>query len=113
MAAVTFDSSRFGTIEIDEGDVIEFFINFARRIDAEVCTEGIETAGELAALSMLGVKLGQGYLLGRPGAPWAPIAAPAVSAIAQLQSSGVLRAAAVAQNVSPVNRRLARTAARR
>jgi diguanylate cyclase (GGDEF)-like protein len=112
---IKLDRSLVQSVDTDSARsaLIEFFVVFARRIQADVCCEGIETPGELAALAALGVKLGQGYLLGRPSAPWAPIAPPAVSAIAQLQSSGVLRAAAVSQNASPVNRRLARTGARR
>ena len=37
------------------------------RIDAWVFAEGIERVGELEELGRLGVPLGQGYLLGRPG----------------------------------------------
>ena len=42
---------------------------FARGIDAWLVAEGIETERERAALLDLGILLGQGYLLGRPG-PW-------------------------------------------
>jgi EAL domain-containing protein (putative c-di-GMP-specific phosphodiesterase class I)/CheY-like chemotaxis protein len=41
-------------------------ISFSSDIGATIVAEGIETASELAALRELGVKLGQGYLLGRP-----------------------------------------------
>jgi EAL domain-containing protein (putative c-di-GMP-specific phosphodiesterase class I) len=40
---------------------------FADEIGARIIAEGIETAGELAALRSLGVTHGQGYLLARPG----------------------------------------------
>ena len=40
---------------------------FAEEIGARIIAEGIETAGELAALRSLGVTHGQGYLLARPG----------------------------------------------
>jgi EAL domain-containing protein (putative c-di-GMP-specific phosphodiesterase class I) len=33
----------------------------------DVIAEGIETEQEHAALQLLGVRLGQGYFLGRPG----------------------------------------------
>ena len=41
--------------------------SFALEIGAAVIAEGIETREQLALLSALGVSLGQGYLLGRPG----------------------------------------------
>lgn len=40
---------------------------FAKLTGARVVAEGIETAGERASATRLGVHLGQGYLLGRPG----------------------------------------------
>jgi EAL domain-containing protein (putative c-di-GMP-specific phosphodiesterase class I) len=42
-------------------------VAFAREIDAVITAEGVETASELAALRDLGVTLGQGFYLGRPG----------------------------------------------
>jgi EAL domain-containing protein (putative c-di-GMP-specific phosphodiesterase class I) len=47
---------------------------FAGRIDAWLLAEGIETAGELAALARIGVPLAQGWLLGRPEPAFAPLA---------------------------------------
>jgi EAL domain-containing protein (putative c-di-GMP-specific phosphodiesterase class I) len=41
-------------------------VDFAARIGAELVAEGIEDARELAALQELGVRLGQGFHLGRP-----------------------------------------------
>lgn len=41
-------------------------VDFASQIGTAVVAEGIETAGELKALTELGVDAGQGYLLGRP-----------------------------------------------
>jgi EAL domain-containing protein (putative c-di-GMP-specific phosphodiesterase class I) len=40
---------------------------FAERTDCRLLAEGIETEAELATLAALGVPLGQGFLLGRPG----------------------------------------------
>lgn len=51
----------------------ELLGEFAGRIDAWLLAEGIETWGELEAFLRLGVPLGQGYLLGRPGPPWAEL----------------------------------------
>ena len=50
-------------------------ISFAEDIDATIVAEGIETRGEIDALSDLGVRYGQGYLLGRP----APLPMPEVA----------------------------------
>lgn len=52
---------------------------FARDLGAEVVAEGIETAGELTTLTELGVDLGQGYRLGRPGSVEAAVALPRLS----------------------------------
>jgi len=41
--------------------------HFARNSDCEMIAEGIETEGELNELIRLGIKLGQGYLFGKPG----------------------------------------------
>ncbi len=46
--------------------LVEAFVSFARRIDARLVAEGIETRAELGMLRSLGVAYGQGYLLGRP-----------------------------------------------
>jgi predicted signal transduction protein with EAL and GGDEF domain len=45
---------------------VEAFVSFGRRIGAHLLAEGIERRADLAALTELGVELGQGYLLGRP-----------------------------------------------
>jgi EAL domain-containing protein (putative c-di-GMP-specific phosphodiesterase class I) len=41
-------------------------VHFAREAGFALIAEGIETSGDLATLRMLGVDMGQGYLLGRP-----------------------------------------------
>ena len=46
--------------------MIEAFIEFARKINAEVIAEGIETKEELDTLIKLGIDYGQGYYLKRP-----------------------------------------------
>ena len=40
---------------------------------ADLIAEGIETEAELAALRTVGVRYGQGYLLGRPRASVSPV----------------------------------------
>jgi EAL domain-containing protein (putative c-di-GMP-specific phosphodiesterase class I) len=49
----------------------ELLGEFAGRIDAWLLAEGVEKWSELEAFLRLGVPLAQGYLLGRPGPPWA------------------------------------------
>lgn len=46
---------------------------FADRIDCWLLAEGIERLEELETVAALGVPLAQGYLLGRPGPPWASL----------------------------------------
>jgi EAL domain-containing protein (putative c-di-GMP-specific phosphodiesterase class I) len=41
-------------------------INLAHRFDASACAEGVETGGDLAALTAMGCDLAQGYLIGKP-----------------------------------------------
>ena len=43
-------------------------VQFSQSVGSQVLAEGVETSGELSALRDLGVKLAQGYLLGRPQA---------------------------------------------
>jgi len=87
--------------------LIEFFVLFARRVGAAVCTEGIETFEELTTLIDLGVGYGQGYLLGRPAEPWAELPE-------DLQKKLALGALRTHQDVEPpspqgpMNRRLNR-----
>jgi diguanylate cyclase (GGDEF)-like protein len=99
---VNFDSAKSA--------LIEFFVMFARRVGAGVCTEGIETLEELQALVQLGVGFGQGYLLGRPTEPWAEVS----ETVARALSLGTLRGWGAGENAradvasGPVNRRLGR-----
>ena len=39
---------------------------YTRETSAQIIAEGIETQAELQTLKLLGVRRGQGYLLGRP-----------------------------------------------
>jgi EAL domain-containing protein (putative c-di-GMP-specific phosphodiesterase class I) len=56
---------------IDTDDVksalVEAFCRFGERARLRILAEGIETPGELHVLRALGVRIGQGYHLGRPG----------------------------------------------
>jgi EAL domain-containing protein (putative c-di-GMP-specific phosphodiesterase class I) len=109
---IKLDRSLVAEVDKDaaRAALIEFFVVFARRIGAAVCCEGIETAPELAALAALDVRLGQGYLLGRPAPPWgepAPEATKAMGALRAVGAGGYGDASA-----KPINRRLGRAARR-
>jgi diguanylate cyclase (GGDEF)-like protein len=78
--------------------LVEFFVMFARRVGAAVCTEGIETLDELRTLINLGVTYGQGYLLGRPGEPWVQVSPELTRALA----TGALRSHAPSNSRMPV-----------
>lgn len=52
------------------GAVVETMATFTRRLDAWLVAEGVEREADLDALLRLGVRLAQGYLLGRPGLGW-------------------------------------------
>ena len=51
--------------------LVEVLGTFTDRIDCWLLAEGVERPEELEVLTTLGVPLGQGYLLARPGPPWA------------------------------------------
>ena len=59
------------TREVDTGPLhralTTALVTFAREIGAEIIAEGIESQAQLDTLLLLGVTLGQGYHLGRPG----------------------------------------------
>jgi diguanylate cyclase (GGDEF)-like protein len=68
--------------------LVSSFVRYARDIDATVCAEGIETAEELARLADLDVAFGQGFLIGRPSAPWiAASPEPAAACQASFQAA--------------------------
>jgi EAL domain-containing protein (putative c-di-GMP-specific phosphodiesterase class I) len=74
---------------------------FAGRIGARLLAEGVETAGELAALARLGVPLAQGWLLGRPAPGFAPLA-PGVAALVRTHVARARVVGGVAALVRPV-----------
>jgi EAL domain-containing protein (putative c-di-GMP-specific phosphodiesterase class I) len=49
--------------------LVSGLVYFGAETGCDLIAEGIETDEELAALRELGIQLGQGYLLARPGAP--------------------------------------------
>jgi diguanylate cyclase (GGDEF)-like protein len=86
---IKLDRSLIEGIHTDKAKsaLVEFFVMFARRVGAAVCSEGVETVDELRTLVNLGVNYGQGYLLGRPAEPWKPVS----EEIARALATGALR----------------------
>ncbi|HET7678063.1 MAG TPA: EAL domain-containing protein [Candidatus Limnocylindrales bacterium] len=56
--------------------LVEAFVGFSHRIGAQLAAEGIERTADLETLKVLGVQLGQGYLLGRPASEPLPARRP-------------------------------------
>jgi diguanylate cyclase (GGDEF)-like protein len=56
--------------------MIEALVGYAERTASRIVAEGVETEAEYRALVALGVPLLQGYLLGRPEAPWPAATVP-------------------------------------
>ncbi len=79
----------------------EMLGEFAGRIDAWLLAEGVETAAELAAFTKLGVPLAQGWLLGRPGPDFAPLA-PEATRLVRAQVARVKLTDSVLGLVRPV-----------
>jgi EAL domain-containing protein (putative c-di-GMP-specific phosphodiesterase class I) len=79
----------------------EMLGEFAGRIDAWLLAEGIETAAELAAFVRLGVPLGQGWLLGRPGPGFEPLN-PSVTHLVRAQVARARLTDSVASLLRPV-----------
>lgn len=65
---IKLDRKIIAGIDTDSGQraLGAAMMSFAKEIGASVVAEGIETEGELAAVTHLGINAGQGYLLGRP-----------------------------------------------
>lgn len=67
--------------------LIESLAGFAERTGGVICAEGIENVEELLALARLGIGLGQGYLLARPGTPWPQIPDVVVTALGEARDA--------------------------
>ena len=67
-AFVKLDRWLVAGVEADEARkaMIVGLLHFAAATDCQLIAEGVETEAELGALHALGIRLGQGFLLGRP-----------------------------------------------
>src|SRR3954452_15656750 len=73
-----------------KGAMVDALVRYSRRIDADVCAEGVETLEDLEALADLDVTYGQGYVLAHPAPPWAGVDQAAV-AVCRSALSAVIR----------------------
>ena len=107
---IKLDRGLIEQVDVDSAKaaLVEFFVGFAQRVGAFVCTEGIETLAELGALVDLGVTYGQGYLLARPAEKWPQLAPDIAKALAVGSLRGHSRPVRVEHVHGPVNRRLGR-----
>jgi diguanylate cyclase (GGDEF)-like protein len=107
---IKLDRSLIERVNADSAKaaLIEFFVLFARRVGAAVCTEGIETVEELTTLIDLGVGYGQGYLLGRPSEPWVQLSPGLQKKLALGALRGHREVEPGPAQQGPVNRRLNR-----
>ena len=70
---VKLDRSIVASLPDKRGNA-DVFLRIADKLGAEVIAEGIECEEELAAVRKLGIKYGQGYLLGMPEIPSSALA---------------------------------------
>jgi diguanylate cyclase len=66
----------------DRGALVSAMLGYVRQTGGHLIAEGVETDAELETLRALGVSLVQGYLLGRPAAPWPAVTMPQRLAVA-------------------------------
>ncbi|MEA2364015.1 MAG: diguanylate cyclase [Thermoleophilaceae bacterium] len=86
---IKLDRALVADVHADPAKValIGSLVQFARSTGAAICAEGIETLDELRVLIHLGVAYGQGWTLGRPGAPWPRVNAEAARLCRDLRSA--------------------------
>jgi len=56
--------------DLRKAALVESLVNYAQRISAETCAEGVENPRDLESVRELGVTYAQGHLLGRPASGW-------------------------------------------
>jgi EAL domain-containing protein (putative c-di-GMP-specific phosphodiesterase class I) len=76
--------------DLAKSALVDSLVRYARKIGASVCAEGIESLEDLRTLVDLDVAYGQGYVLARPGPPWAFVSTEA-SAVCSDALGAVMR----------------------
>lgn len=77
-AFVKLDRSLIADIDTSSAKqkIVRHMVNLCEDLGAQVVAEGIETTGELAAVTEAGAQYGQGYLLARPACPMPEVTWP-------------------------------------
>ena len=85
---VKLDRSLVAGLDSDEAKLalVEMLGSFAGSLDAWVVAEGVETEGELVALSRLGVPLAQGWFFGQAAAPWPQVGSDTAALVRHVRS---------------------------
>jgi diguanylate cyclase (GGDEF)-like protein len=85
---IKLDRSLISGIDTDpdRGALVSAMLGYVRQTGGHLIAEGVETEAELQTLLALGVTLIQGYLLGRPAAPWPAVNAPPAPANSLLRA---------------------------
>jgi diguanylate cyclase (GGDEF)-like protein len=80
------DRSLVKGIDADDGRaaLVSALASYAERVGIMLVAEGMEHASELRTLIELGVPLGQGFYLSRPGAPWPKVPAGVLAGAGRL-----------------------------
>lgn len=92
--------------------LVDSFVRFGRRTNAQVVAEGIETEDELRVLADLDVAYGQGYFLAKPGPPWAAVSPWVTEKLLRRSMGGQLSAEDISALPVGSDQRLAAVAAR-
>lgn len=87
------------------GALAEMLGGFCNRIGAGLLATGVETAGELAVLTRLGVPLAQGWLFGRPRSGPAPLEPAVAELVRGLMVRAVRPGDTVASLLRPLRQR--------
>jgi diguanylate cyclase (GGDEF)-like protein/PAS domain S-box-containing protein len=93
--------------DLHKGALVESLVNYARRIGASTCAEGVEELADLEFVRASGVDFVQGFLLAHPAEPWSE---PGHDVIERLVRAGA--DPEVAQPVGSPRERLAAVLAR-
>jgi diguanylate cyclase (GGDEF)-like protein len=88
-------------VDDDRAALVSALVGYAEHVGSLLVAEGIEHAAELRTLQELGVPLGQGFYLGRPGAPWPQVR---VAELGQGGGGGVGVGSAVTERDSRLDR---------
>jgi EAL domain-containing protein (putative c-di-GMP-specific phosphodiesterase class I) len=68
--------------DADRAALVSALVGYASHVGCLLVAEGVENGNELRALAQLGVRLIQGFYLGRPAEPWPEVTMPQTVSLA-------------------------------